>query len=91
MHLCVELYMTYLACYQDDDNNCISESTIKKLFANSYETKSLLTAPIHVMELTSSIPNELRPESRGHTPYTPTNEPAIGLTNYFKISVSQMK
>jgi hypothetical protein len=47
-------------------NEYIDEETIKRLFASDYEAKPVLTAPIHVVEL-SSVPHELRADSRGCT------------------------
>lgn len=50
-----------------DHPDYIDETTIKRLFASDYESKPILTAPIHVIEL-PNVPVELRADSRVHTP-----------------------
>ena len=52
------------------------------MFASDYESKPILTAPIHVIEL-PNVPVELRADSRVHTPSLMLSTTPI-LINYGK-------
>ncbi len=75
---------SFLCHYQGDGDkdDSINETTIKKLFTSDYESRPVLTAPIHVVHL-SNIPQELQ------SPRQTNNEAMIttGL-NYQHIPVN---
>lgn len=59
-----------------DDASTIDDQTIKNLFGSDYESKPMLIAPVHVVELVN-IPPELRLESRGYSHSAFSGSPSL--------------